>query len=718
MRLLLAPVLLCFTPALAMAEDPIRGPGPARDGDCQVCHAGAGEEEAPKLDLALYGRSIHSKEGCIGCHEDVEDPDIAHEEEDQDLEAVACGRCHESIGRAYEASAHGELGRVAKDDGTELEFPNCARCHGSHDIRPTAHPEARVHPNHQADTCGECHGEDRPTVGHDRDLSALARPDLTPGEAAGVEALRAGGQLVAAACTDCHLSHDTLPPTAPRSALYPSRVAETCRPCHQDETDAFSSSAHHQVALKDGFSWQDFLQVSNSRNDNHHPGDHPSPEEDVAPPVCITCHRMHEGRSPTHAEFRTDIIHECGTCHSHLMQTYVESYHGKATLLGDGLVAKCSDCHGYHAVLGAKEPASAISPENKLETCQKCHEGAPPGFAGFWAHADHDDAERYPVLYWVYRFMTLLLTSVLSFFGLHTLLWGLREAVDALRLRQEAKRVYQGPRVRRFSTLDRFLHFLVIISFLGLAATGAPLKFAEASWAPVVFQLMGGVSTAGLLHRIFAVVTFVYFFGHLAQLAYTLLPEFRQGRLFKSVFGPDSLVPRLSDISDVIAHFGWFLGLRGKPTWERWTYWEKFDYWAVFWGVAIIGSSGLILWFPSFFTQFLPGWLINVALVVHSDEALLAIGFIFGVHFFNSHLRRAKFPMDEVIFTGSMPEEEYREERGREWARMEAEGRVEGRLVEVPNPVFRTWARVFGILAWLTGLIILALIIHGFITTH
>ena len=84
---------------------------------------------------------------------------------------------------------------------------------------------------------------------------------------------------------------------------------------------------------------------------------------------------------------------------------------------------------------------------------------------------------------------------------------------------------------------------------------------------------------------------------------------------------------------------------RGR-SYGRWTYWEKFDYFAVFWGIFVIGSTGLMLWFPELFTRFLPGWLINVATIIHTDEALLATGFIFTVHFFNTHLRPEKFPMD------------------------------------------------------------------------
>jgi cytochrome b subunit of formate dehydrogenase len=188
------------------------------------------------------------------------------------------------------------------------------------------------------------------------------------------------------------------------------------------------------------------------------------------------------------------------------------------------------------------------------------------------------------------------------------------------------------------------VHAFVIVSFLGLAATGAPLKFAHTAWAQGIFAVIGGVSAAGWWHRLFAIITFGYFSAHVFYMARKLWRHSRSGTLRKALLGPDSLVPRLSDARDIVAHVRWFVGAGPRPTWDRWTYWEKFDYWAVFWGVAIIGASGVMLWFPAFFSSFLPGWIINIALIIHSDEALLAIGFIFGVHFFNSHLRRNKSP--------------------------------------------------------------------------
>ncbi len=130
------------------------------------------------------------------------------------------------------------------------------------------------------------------------------------------------------------------------------------------------------------------------------------------------------------------------------------------------------------------------------------------------------------------------------------------------------------------------------------------------------------------------------------------------------------MIPRPQDFIDLWVHFLYFLGKRPPPKFDRFTYWEKFDYWAVFWGVLIIGLSGLVLWFPELGTKFLPGIVLNIAQIMHSDEAVLAVGFIFVVHMFNTHLRPEKFPVDMSVFTGKVTQEELERERALEWERM------------------------------------------------
>jgi cytochrome b subunit of formate dehydrogenase len=173
------------------------------------------------------------------------------------------------------------------------------------------------------------------------------------------------------------------------------------------------------------------------------------------------------------------------------------------------------------------------------------------------------------------------------------------------------------------------------------------------------------------------------------------------------------MIPNWTDLKEFVGSFKWFLGLGPRPQYGRWTYWEKFDYFAVFWGVMIIGSTGLVLWFPELFTHILPGWFINVATVIHSDEALLAVGFIFTVHFFNTHFRPEKFPMDTVIFTGRVPLEEFKKDRPREYQEMVESGELEGRLVEPLPPIVIRGTRIFGWIALSIGLILVILIIYA-----
>jgi cytochrome b subunit of formate dehydrogenase len=258
----------------------------------------------------------------------------------------------------------------------------------------------------------------------------------------------------------------------------------------------------------------------------------------------------------------------------------------------------------------------------------------------------------------------------------------------------------------RLNLYHRILHGMVVVSFLGLALTGLPLRYAETRWGLALSWLLGGPGTTRYLHRVFAIVTFLYFALHLGYVARLVAAGGR------GVFwGPDSMVPQPRDLVQLLQHLRYFVGLGPRPRFGRWTYWEKFDYWAVFWGVAIIGASGLLLWFPTFFARYLPGWIFNLAIIVHGDEALLAVGFIFSVHFFNANLRPEKFPMDPVIFTGRIEEEEFRREHPEEYERLAAEGALDGRRADRPPLWLRTFARVAGLAALVTGLIVLYLIV-------
>jgi len=264
--------------------------------------------------------------------------------------------------------------------------------------------------------------------------------------------------------------------------------------------------------------------------------------------------------------------------------------------------------------------------------------------------------------------------------------------------------------VSRFSRYHRILHIVMAVSFIGLVASGMPIKYANAPWAVWFVKLLGGYQAAGLIHRICAVVTFGYFAAHIAYVIYDIAVV----RKFKFDFlGPESMVPWIKDLEDIYNHFRWFLGLGPKPRFDRFTYWEKFDYWAVFWGVGMIGVSGLFLWFPEFFGRFFPGWAFNVATVIHSDEALLAAGFIFTIHFFNTHLRPEKFPMDPVIFTGRTTVAELQHERPLEYQRLVEQNMLAQVSTGPQKPWLTELGILFGFATVLIGLFLLVLILIG-----
>ena len=182
-------------------------------------------------------------------------------------------------------------------------------------------------------------------------------------------------------------------------------------------------------------------------------------------------------------------------------------------------------------------------------------------------------------------------------------------------------------------------------------------------------------------------------------------------------FGPDSLIPNWKDLTDCWGMFKWFVGKGEKPRFDRWAYFEKFDYWAVFWGVTIIGGTGVMLALPHVTATYLPGWIFNVATIVHGEEAFLAAVFLFTVHFFNNHFRPDKLPPpDIVMFTGTQSLEEFRRDHPAQYQRLVDAGELDKYLVDAPSRPMTLGSKILGIILIVAGLILLTLVIIGFLS--
>jgi cytochrome b subunit of formate dehydrogenase len=561
-------------------------------------------------------------------------------------------------------------------------------------------------------------------------------------------------------CTSCHQNVTNIDNHTKARGAKAEPESATCHRCHKKEAAEHYASAHyaHEVQCKDCHSdihemtaWKgDKVRVIQKcttchSDDGYSESVHGQSVLGGSPDsaTCSDCHGLHlvpalKGEESKAVQFRKEFHTEvCQKCHADkemmernkvfliATQTYQESYHGKVEGLGyPGLVAGCADCHGFHSILPPSDPKSLTSDARLVETCGKCHSGANENFVKWLPHATHDDPEQEPVLYWTFVLMTSLLVSVFGVFWLHTVLWWRKDFWERRELRakgvffpqhvplEEAGQIY-----RRFRLFDIVLHFTMMTTFIGLVLTGLPLKFSHAPWASGLMHFLGGAVLAGLIHRICAAITFGYFATAIAYIAYFLLFKKVRGSLnpIEKLFGPDSLCPRWKDIEDIIGMIGWFLNKGPKPSFDRWTYWEKFDFLAVFWGMFAIGLSGLMLWFPEFFSLFLPGWVLNIATIVHSDEALLASGFIFTVHFFNTHFRPSKFPIDTVIFTGRFPKYELMEERSEQYERMLAEGTLETCRDKYPSVAADLFSEFVGFAMLAIGLLCIFLIAWEFL---
>jgi hypothetical protein len=230
-------------------------------------------------------------------------------------------------------------------------------------------------------------------------------------------------------------------------------------------------------------------------------------------------------------------------------------------------------------------------------------------------------------------------------------------------------------------------------------------------WARAAAAFVGGFSTTGVLHRLGAVTLLTIFAMHL----WDVRQRKRASGLswLRFIQTDSSLLFTRQDLKEFLESIRWFFGRGPRPAYGHFTYWEKFDYFAVFWGMFIIGSTGLLLWFPEVFTKVLPGWTVNVATILHSDEALLAVAFIFTVHFFNTHFRPDRFPMDPVIFTGRVPLDELKRDKPREYEALMRDGDLEKSLVDPYPAKLERAFKIFGFIALAVGLTLIALIVYS-----
>jgi hypothetical protein len=216
----------------------------------------------------------------------------------------------------------------------------------------------------------------------------------------------------APSCQTCHGTHDVFKATNERSRTARQKIPALCAQCHSREYDECKRSVHGKEFIE---------------------------KKDPVAATCFDCHMEHFTPHVVQDRWKLALIRECGTCHAREIETYRKTYHGKVTRLGYATAAKCSDCHGSHNILPKSDAGSTISPQYLLKTCRSCHQKANERFTEFYAHPDEKNRTKYPVLYAVYVFMTILLIGVFTFFLLHSSLWAYRSLLERINTKKKDK---------------------------------------------------------------------------------------------------------------------------------------------------------------------------------------------------------------------------------------------------------------------------------------
>jgi hypothetical protein len=211
-------------------------------------------------------------------------------------------------------------------------------------------------------------------------------------------------------CTDCHGTHNILPPRDEQSQVYKMRVPETCGQCHAEIYQEYASSIHGQALIWNGI---------------------------IDTPSCVDCHGVHRILSPKDPKSRvhpTHVSQTCAECHQAVevvekygistkrVSSYQESYHGLANKYGVLAVANCATCHGVHNILPSTDVASSIHPNNLPQTCgqENCHPQAVQTFA---LGSVHLGAVQTPnIIRWIQIGYTVLIVLTIGGMILHNLL--------------------------------------------------------------------------------------------------------------------------------------------------------------------------------------------------------------------------------------------------------------------------------------------------------
>ena len=537
-------------------------------------------------------------------------------------------------------------------------------------------------------SCAECHADAQTAYSHSTHAKAIASGK--PG----------------ASCEDCHGgAHEIMAADDAKSPVNHANIPYTCGRCHGQKF----------LMESNGESAQPFI----SYQESVHGRAIEKGSKKAA--VCTDCHGSHEilpandQKSPIS---KFNVPATCGTCHTAIQTTFMQSIHGQALARGNGDAPVCTDCHGIHSIKSHTDANSPASEQNlSRDTCARCHQGVrlsqefgvPGNRVTSYFDSYHGLAAEGG---------SVVAANCSSCHGVHNILPSSdpRSTINKANLDATCGKCHQG--VTQKFTLTRvhledgvhpndlgsvvvrwirliyivlialvigamFLHNAIIWRSKAVARrrmqNPSMVRMTEnqrwqhlvllASFIVLVItgfalkypnswfaEALGmGERLRSITHRVAGVILIGAGIYHMFYLAMA-----REGRRLLV-----DIAPRPRDAFDAFGTMRYYLGMRGKkPGFGRFNYAEKAEYWALVWGTALMAVTGIMLWAKVWVGNLLARWWVDVATTVHFYEAILATLAIVVWHFYQVFFDPDVYPMNWAWWDGKMPVKHYREEHG------------------------------------------------------
>jgi formate dehydrogenase gamma subunit len=213
---------------------------------------------------------------------------------------------------------------------------------------------------------------------------------------------------------------------------------------------------------------------------------------------------------------------------------------------------------------------------------------------------------------------------------------------------------------RRFSISQRWEHLILLLSVGILLITGLPQKYRATEWSQNFLSTPERMDWIRQIHHIAALILTAEVIYHLGK-AFILMVRKRL---------PGDILPNWQDVKDAFQMLKYLLFFsKQKPSFGKYNFEQKVTYWFLFFAIGIMTLTGFIIWFPEFFSLWIPGGVIPAAKLAHSTEAIVAGIFIVIWHFYHVHIER----LNLSIFTGRLSENEMKEHHQAEYLRLSAE---------------------------------------------